>query len=499
MQIEFEKNTLECLQRVAWETRQEEQTQEIKVPDSMPDIGTVLGAWGQPVLRSKTWHGSGMTAAGGVMVWILYIPEEESMPRMVEGWIPYQVHWDFPQTRRDGTMVIRTQLQDLDARSVSPRKLMLRGVISVAGEALEPVKTHIYTPPEMPEDVQILRKSYPVCVPKEAGEKAFLMEEELSLPASCAGADKLMYYGLQPEITDQKIMADKIVFRGSVRVHGLCRCGEEKLETFSLEVPFSQYAELERPYSDQADPMLMPEVSNAELELLEDGSLHLKAGIVGQYVIVDRPVIELVEDAYSPTRSITPQWEDLQLPAVLEQRQDILPAEQTIEAEAARVIDQSFYTAHPAQLRIPEGIQLQQPARFRVLWQDPEGTVHSDAVDCPLQLELRAAPQTQLLPWTQSGSVVKSSQTPGQLCLYGEAVVHTLAVAEEKFPMMTALEIGQPVEPDPERPSLILRRVGQDSLWQIAKQYGSTMDAITQANALNGEPEPESILLIPVS
>ena len=59
--------------------------------------------------------------------------------------------------------------------------------------------------------------------------------------------------------------------------------------------------------------------------------------------------------------------------------------------------------------------------------------------------------------------------------------------------------MGDFKEPDPGRPSLVLRRVGQNTLWEIAKQTGSTMEAIVKANALEGDPDPSQMLLIPIA
>ena len=49
-------------------------------------------------------------------------------------------------------------------------------------------------------------------LPKEAGEKAFALDEELT-PSRRRGA-KLLSAVLRPEIIDQKVMSDKVVFRG---------------------------------------------------------------------------------------------------------------------------------------------------------------------------------------------------------------------------------------------------------------------------------------------
>ena len=53
-------------------------------------------------------------------------------------------------------------------------------------------------------------------------------------------------------------------------------------------------------------------------------------------------------------------------------------------------------------------------------------------------------------------------------------------------------------QPDPDRPSLVLRRMDGSDLWNVAKSCGSTVQAILQANGLVQEPEQGRMLLIPV-
>ena len=51
MEFEFQKSACPCLETALREVQNVEQTQEIKLPDGMPDIGRVLAAWGQTILR----------------------------------------------------------------------------------------------------------------------------------------------------------------------------------------------------------------------------------------------------------------------------------------------------------------------------------------------------------------------------------------------------------------------------------------------------------------
>jgi hypothetical protein len=86
----------------------------------------------------------------------------------------------------------------------------------------------------------------------------------------------------------------------------------------------------------------------------------------------------------------------------------------------------------------------------------------------------------------------------GGILLKTELLMELTAVTMQSIPMVSGAELGQPKQPDPNRPSLILRRAGDCCLWDIAKATGSTMEVIRRVNALAGEPMPEQMLLIPV-
>ena len=75
----------------------------------------------------------------------------------------------------------------------------------------------------------------------------------------------------------------------------------------------------------------------------------------------------------------------------------------------------------------------------------------------------------------------------------------TVATTDAGVEMVTGLELGEITPPAADRPSLILRRIGEESLWDMAKYYGSTEDAIRSANGLTDEPIPGQILIIPVA
>lgn len=488
--MQFVKNTLPYLKRAVWEVKNEEQTQEVKLTESLPDIGKILGAWGQPLIRSKEWRGSGMSVSGGVMVWILYNSEEGSS-ESVETWIPFQIHWDFPPTQHDGVMRIGCQLKMIDARSISARKMMVRVVVSAVGEALEPGQVQWYQCTDVSQDVQLLRSKYPVCLLTEAGEKPVSLEEELTPKGNLT---KILRCNLQPEIVEKKIMADKVVFRGNAKVTVLGMDEEGKIQSSEFEFPFSQYAELEKEYD--SDPLLdvIPAVTNLEADIKENGTIGLKAGIIGQYAVYDRPVLELIQDAYSLQRPVTPQLQSLVLPAVLEMKRESFPVETTGGEISGSILDRAMFLGYPTQNRATDRIYMEIPGSFQTLQCSEEGVLQGGNAQWEKSWETQVANDASILARTVPGGKMQVSGNE----IHGEIVVDMLTTTMTDIPMVTALELGETAQPDENRPSLILRRAGNQSLWDIAKECGTTVEMLQQANGLSEEPEENQLLLIPV-
>ncbi len=494
----FQKTSFDCLRQAVREVHNEEQTQEVRLPDAMPDIGRVLCAWGQVVIRGKEWRGGSMTVSGGVMAWALYAPEDGSEPRSVETWIPFQMRWDFPETERDGTVIAACVLRSADARSISARKLLIRVSVSAVGEALEPAKAEVSTPEQVPEDVQLLTRNYPVRLPKEAGEKNFLLDEELALPASCPKVEKVICYTLQPQLIDKKVMADKVVFRGAALMHLLYRGEDGSLKGWDFEVPFSQYTDLEREYDQNATADVIPAVTSLELEKDDQGNLRLKAGLIGQYVIYGTEQLAVVEDAYSPCRDVGVRSDALTLPAVLDVCRETLHLEQTLEIDGSQIADAFFCVEQPSTVADGDTVRLEVPGTVQVLYYDQGGALQSSMakVEAAWTLPCDRGGKPQSAAFLSGSPKAAIGAGANVRC---DVAVEARVMAEQGLTMVTGLELGELTDPDPARPSLVLKRAGSQGLWNMAKQCGSTVEAIRKANRLTDEPAEGQILLIPIA
>ncbi|MBQ4601088.1 MAG: DUF3794 domain-containing protein [Oscillospiraceae bacterium] len=498
MEISFENMTVDCLKQLRQEVRSEEQTQEVRLSESMPDVGKVLGAWGQPLIRSKQWQGNAVSVSGGVMVWILYTPEDGSAVQSVETWVPFQMRWDLPDSQRDGTITVCCNLRGIDARSTSPRKIMARINLSMMLQAMEPVQVGVPQSVKLPEDVLLRREAYPVQIPSEAGEKPFMMDEELNLPGSCPPVAKLLRYCLQPELIDKKVMADKVVFRGMAILRLVYAAEDGGVKTWDFEIPFSQYAELEREHGNGSQCAVIPVLTSMELDTEGESRIRLKAGLTGQYMIYDTVPVEAVTDAYSTRRQVTVQKQQIPLPILLEMRRELRHVEQTLDRPARQAVDTALYGCHPALRRQAEGRELTMEGLLQTLFYDEEGKIQCAVSRWEDRWMMDAGEDVRIDGVAMAAGMSQATAGGGRLESRGDMAAELFTMDEKGLEMVTGLELGELTTADPGRPTLLLRRAGEQTLWELAKETGSTEEAIRSANGLSGEPEHGKMLLIPV-
>lgn len=493
MELEFQKTPIRYLATAIQEVKNTEVTQELRLPDGMPDIGRILTTNAQVLLQSKEWDRDRITAAGKVIVSTLYAPEDGTEPRSVDTWIPFQIRWDGASVDREGPMEILPLLRSVDSRSLSSRKMMVRASVSAMLRGYEERETLLYFPEKVPEDVQLLENTYSMMIPVEAGEKTVLLDEELMIP----GAEKILWCTMNPVVTEQRVHANQVVFKGCGKLHVLYRDEMLELRNWNGEVDFSQLAQLEGDPDTECQVAVQMAVTSWKWDFSDGGRLRVKASMVGQYLVHGQRSVRVVQEAYSPRRTVEASLEQLEIPAQLDARSELLSTEALLPGVMGQGIDGRFYPDFPHQKWTTSGIELEIPGVFQTLIQEENG-LQGATGRWEGKLQIPTDERSNLTAVPQSTGFVRAVSGSDGLDLIGQMELSMQFSSLQQIPMVTALTVGELQELPDSRPSLVICSCREGSLWDLAKQYGSTVSAIRAANGLQGEPEDQRMLLIPV-
>jgi hypothetical protein len=175
----------------------------------------------------------------------------------------------------------------------------------------------------------------------------------------------------------------------------------------------------------------------------------------------------------------------LQLPHISQEKKETIFAQFTPK-DSGRLMDAAFFLDQPQIHKHPDGTEHQLCGKYQLLHFDSNGLMQSETGK-----------------WEQT----MQSEADAQLCVYlsgnpeasgAELMVESVLVEQVDLPGVCALTLTDQDKQQAQRPSLILRKKGEDSLWQVAKETGSTVERILQANGLDAEPPADQMLLIPV-
>lgn len=490
MELQFRERALTCLRQSAADTKRTEEVLELRLPENMPPIGRVLGAWGQCLVRGKEWQSDKVSVSGGVLARVLYESEDGLQLRCVEGWLPFQLKWELKDSQRDGTVVVSCAVPDVDARQVGAERLMLRATVVAMAQALEE-ESYALWEPEAVEGLELLQQTHTLCLATEAGEKQMSLQEEVMLPPGQMDVAELMFYELTPRVREAKVAEDKLVLRLSAMLHAVYLGPDGMLHAYNTELPFSQFAQLGRIYGQEAEVWAEPAVTDLELESLGDGRLRVKAGLLGQYVVYDRCTVTVTADAYAPGKQVQLQKEQLHLPAIRARSSRCFSLSHSFPQGATEVVC--------AALKAPQARQLDGKAELQavmgVLYYDSENRPQHMSAAVSRQWELPEGFEAAGLWFGQQPGVQAEAAAEGLQLHCGPEMLLVLP-QNEGLDLVKGVTVAD-AEPQ-ERPSLILRRSGGLDLWELAKHCGSTRGAIMEANGLEGEPEEGQMLLIPV-
>lgn len=500
MELTFQTSPLSFLRRTVQEVRYQEETAETIVPDSEPDMAAVTGCHAAVMLRGKDCREGSVILSGGVKALALYTPEDGTEPRCLEFYIPFTMKVENPALTERSQVQCGLTVRSVDGRMINSRKAMVRVSLGCEITAYEPAQEPICTLDSPPEALQLKTAVYPLCLPLETAERSFAVSDTLELPAGRPPMAQICKVQCRPELTDQKLVGSKAVFKGLLHCEFLYRSDNQGLYLWQQQLPFSQYCEMGRDYDEDAVTVtIVPTGWDADRQDQEGRSVLLTVNLLAQCLVTGQRPMTLLEDAYGAGKQLDAQWQTYDLESRLDSPVSVQTVRQTLGGKLQELLSSDVYLGFPQVEREGGQAKVTAPVTFSVLGYDENGALQSLSGSAQAVQTVALAENAQCRPaaalsgdcyatLTGDGVEVRCSVQLDCPC-YGTQQLRSLCGGT-----LEDLPAGEA------RPSVILRSVqGDESLWDIAKSCGASEEAIRAANHLETDRvQAPAMLLIPV-
>ena len=491
MEILFHAQTINYLAEKRFDDLRQEQTGEIVVPESLPELGRVTDCFGTVLIQNRTVDQGSVAVSGGIQCGVLYVPAGEEGLERLELWLPFTVTKKLPA--EPGTVLHAwCWLRSLEARFVNARKLLIRAELGSELTLLSPAELELQQLDRCPRGLVCKTETYPMRLPLCAAEKEVRIADEVLMPEEGPGIDRLLKAQCAVELGERRVLGERAVFQGELclRVLGLNEAGE--IVSWSGIVPFSQYADLDRSLEEDAHIAAQPIFNHVEIDT--DGQpdsrrLLVNVSFTVQLVLWGEVSVTLTQDAYSLEGELEAQWQTVELSPCLDVVESDLSQCLDLPAETVSVLD---WTLFPDRLAAPAGAESARGSLgVNLLYYDGSHRIQSRLLRQELRLDRQA----------EASADWRCSILPGkEIRQQGRQLILPLTARQRYCQTVPQRNLcGGTLRPTtrPEGPSLIVRPVSGE-LWQIARDNGSTVRAIQTANGMEeARLQEERMLLIP--
>ncbi len=212
------------------------------LPDYYPDIFNILKCTLKPKISSYSLSGDKLICDGVVCITVLYMSEENGDINCVEHRYTYSKTIDLPKSCEKAVVSITPKTDYSTCRAVSGRRIDVRGAVSfkikvTAGRYSEIISSA--------EGCGVQLKTTPVLYGgnKITAQKQYIVREDIESTDTKGTVKAVISSDAVSIVNECKVVADKVVLKGEASVKALYLCeneGKISFESLEAEIPLSQ-------------------------------------------------------------------------------------------------------------------------------------------------------------------------------------------------------------------------------------------------------------------
>lgn len=482
MEINLQRDSISYYSKVLSIEFSQEETAETIVPDTLPDIGTVLDADATAILRGKDISDGRITVNGMIFGYIMYRSEGERELRKMPVQLPFSAHWDNSSIGQSSKSIIKLSLSSFEGRIINSRKLLLRADVVISVDVYNGELCEFTTGAEC-EKLEFLNDQLRFSHISAVGERQFNISEEPQLPIGKPPVESIVKYRVRLCCDEVKAVGSRLVLKGNALVSVLYRAADnEGLCSIDIQLPFSQIYDTECSIEIiAADAVLMLTgcfVDAGSYDGMPTNTLRVDITAAAQFCAWSESEINCLCDAYSTQNDISMSLSDSKLKESMppENREESFADTLSISGNIKNIIDCYTYIGRQ---RTESGSYIW-PVSANVLYEDENGEAHSAEGN----FEIRYMDAHSASDCCAEILSISAKAAPGglEVKLAARYTLHT----EDEIAFATPAEITvdeESVKDYSSQPSIVvLKADGITSLWSIAKSYNTTTAAICEAN-----------------
>ncbi|HEX3017139.1 MAG TPA: SPOCS domain-containing protein [Caproicibacter sp.] len=483
---------------------------DINLPDYCPDIQRILKCQIYPKLTSRSITGDRLMLDGSYTVKIFYLDPDGASIRYCESGDSYSAEIPLKQPADNAQILAYPRVEYINCRATSPRRLDVHGSFSLCAKVVSVGQNEVVSN-IAGDDIEQQKEAVSVNQLAGFAQQQFSIDEVLELGQGKLPADNIVRSDAFAVLQDFKVTAGKLMVKGEVNVKFLyTSTGENNaMETMEYSIPFSQMLDCDG-VTDDCMCSVQLRIASVDTQIKNDYSgdktyFDTQVKIFASAQAYRKSDVTVVNDAYSKKFDLSIGAKQKTMDNLAEIAKDTFVHKSEISMDdntVGKVIDVWSEMANSA-ANVEDG-KVMFSGKYSLC------VLALNESNSPFYFE-RLIDFEYALPCTSTGDL----KCDADITVGGISYRITGSGIETKVELRLSAEISQrfnfkaisDVTADETKPlprddaaSLCLYFADAgESLWNIAREYRTSIAAVRSENGLSGDfVENRGMLLIPM-
>lgn len=490
MTFKISKNNLCVNQIVGQKTEKITAEGDEIVPDIKPDILSVVSANGNVCIYKKEIQEGKLKIEGGVNTYLIYIADDEkSSIRSINTVIGFSKTVEIKELKQEMSVECKVKLQNIDCRIINGRKINLKAnmeanIITYSKENVEYIDKI-----DECKDIQLLNKNMNINTLVGSGTTRVYAKDTVSID-NADNLSEIMRAGITIENKESKISYNKVLSKADVVFKIMYLTDDNRINTVTSTIPVMGFIDIADVAEDDISDLTY-EIKNVIIKPnnVEEHSIYIEAEIEVSCFVYRKQSICMIEDLYSKTTSLTYTQKSVKL--MSEKNNEVqefnMRKQENIEEIGIKLYDVEV-TPVILSSQIEDGkIVYKGDVNLNFLYAKSENTIAVKSIIEPFeykmiipQITTKSKVDTQVEISKKDFIIMADGSIDTNVNLKFEANL----VKESNISIIE--NITEEKEKNKETFSIVIyyTKIG-DTLWNIAKRFGSTVEEIATVNNID--------------
>ena len=509
MDLELVRNTYSGAAVIYDKTAEETVTADINLPDYLPDIVRIISSEMSAGITSCTAASEKVTADGTAVIRILYCCEEGKLHCITQN-RDFSLRFDIPGLTAADCVSVSAVTDYLNCRAASQRKAEINGKLSVPLRVTRKTETQVLGAAQN-DSIQMLSQSTLISSLTGIAEKTISLSDVFEIPAGSQDIAAVTSAKAYVTVTDIKQISGKVMIRGEfyLDIAYITQGEAQAIAHIKHNLPVNQIIETQGVTENSVcDTDVRVLGVDVQVRAKTDNTMRLidLSAVLGVNVrAYETQEISVVTDAYCTTCVTQPQYSNARFTLRTGRIDDVYVMREQLDVSSVHVADVSDISCTPDAVNIAfenGRARIDGSLKVKALVTDTQAqTVSIERTadfycDYPVDATLDSNTGECTVAVAACDSIIIS---PEKLEIRAELLVHltTFGLTEERIVTDIAVTGERESRAVGAAVTVYFPSEGE-RLWDIAKRYNTTVEAIRLENELHDDIQAkEGMMFIP--